>query len=63
MDRDIREAIMTILGTLPVEMEIRFYWYDGAQHVSMTYSDGSVDTARLNRSQDGIGVVVPAAVH
>ncbi|MDN4571922.1 hypothetical protein DBB29_25005 [Pandoraea cepalis] len=63
MDRDISDAIMTILGTLPVDMEIRFYWHDGAQHVSMTYSDGSVDIGRLNRSPDGIGVVVPAAVH
>lgn len=30
----IQDAIKTILGTLPVGAEFRFYWHDGAQHLS-----------------------------
>jgi len=63
MKSEIGQAMMTILGTLPVGAEVRFYWYDGVQHMSIKYADGSEEVARLNRSSSGIGVLAPAVVH
>lgn len=63
MTPEIRNAIMTILGTLPEGMEMRFFWKDGCQHLSMKLDGEPEQLARLNRAPSGIGVVVPATTH
>lgn len=63
MKPEIGQAMMTILGTLPVGAEVRFYWDDGVQHMSIKYADGTEDVARLNRVSDGVGVLSPAVTH
>lgn len=63
MTPDITSAIKTILATSPDGAELRFYWQDGAQHLHMRLL-GKVDqVAKLNRSSDGSGVIVPAQLH
>ncbi len=44
MREDIKAAVLTILSTLPEEAEFRFYWKDGAQHMSFKVGD---EPARL----------------
>lgn len=63
MNQQINDAIMKILGTLPVGAEMRFFWQDGCQHLSMKLEGTSEQIARLNRAPDGTGVVVPATTH
>lgn len=63
MREDIKTAVLTLLGTLPVDAEFRFYWKDGAQHMSYKFGNEPEQVARLNRAPDGSGVVVPATKH
>ena len=62
MQDDVRKAILTVLSTLPVDAEIRFFWKDGSQHLSMKLPGESEQIARLSRATNGVGVVVPATV-
>ncbi len=63
MREDIKAAVLTILSTLPEEAEFRFYWKDGAQHMSFKVGEEPAQVARLNRAPNGTGVVVPASMH
>ncbi len=63
MNSKINDAMMMILSTLPVGAEIRFFWQDGCSHLSMKLLGEPEQLARLNRAADGVGVVVPAAIH
>ncbi len=63
MQQKIQDAIKTLLGTLPVGAELRFYWHDGAQHLSTKLPGAEEQIARLNRIQDGLGVIVPGTTH
>jgi hypothetical protein len=63
VDRKISDAIMTIIGTLPIDAEMRFYWQDGCSHLSLTMPGRPEQIARLNRSSDGTGVLVPSMTH
>lgn len=56
---EIRQAIMTVLGTLPEGSEFRFFWRDGKQHMSMKFVGEPEQTMCLNRRPDGVGVPTP----
>lgn len=63
MTPEIASAIKTILGTLPEGAELRFYWQDGVQHLHMKLPGQDDQVAKLNRVNDGTGVIVPAQLH
>jgi hypothetical protein len=58
----IRQAILLVLSTLPVDTEMRFFWQDGSQHMSMTLPGESEHVARLSRASSDVGVVVPTTM-
>ncbi|MYM92486.1 hypothetical protein [Duganella vulcania] len=60
---EVAAAIRTVLGTLPVGAEIRFYWHDGAQHYCVSLPGQPDQVGRLKRNGDGTGVIVPATLH
>ena len=60
---EIRDAILTVLGTLPVGCEMRFWWQDGHQHMSMQHAGQTAQVLYLNRREDGVGIPTPAAHH
>lgn len=60
---EIRAAIMTVLGTLPLDCEMRFWWQDGRQHMSMQYAGQSAQVLFLNRLADGVGIPTPVVQH
>lgn len=62
MQDDVRNAMLTLLSTLPVEAEIRFYWQDGSQHMSLRMPGEQEQVARLSRAPSGAGVVVPVTL-
>jgi hypothetical protein len=63
LTQKINEAILTILGTLPTNAEIHFFWQEGCPHMSMKLPGEKEQIARLNRQTDGTGIVVPAKTH
>jgi hypothetical protein len=62
MQVDVRQAILLVLSTLPVDAEMRFFWQDGSQHMSMKLPGESEHVARLSRASNGVGVVVPTTM-
>lgn len=63
MREDLKAAVLMILSTLPEGAEFRFFWKDGSQHMSFKVGDEPAQVARLSRAPNGVGVVVPAALH
>ena len=61
---DFMYAIKTMLGGLPKNTELRFYWGDdNRSHFDLIKSDGTIDSYALNRQPDGTGRIVPGALH
>lgn len=58
-ETEFREAMMLVFGALPEGADIHYFWKDGAQHMTVTLEGGQPTTYKLNRSEDGSGVVVP----
>lgn len=57
--KEIREALMMVLSTLPVGAEFRFFWRDGVQHMAMKFGAEPERLMSLNRRADGIGIPTP----
>ncbi|MDR6397918.1 hypothetical protein ACTOWA_00545 [Herbaspirillum seropedicae] len=60
---EIRKAIMTVLGTLPPNMQFHFYWKDGRQYMSMKVDGEPEQIMYLNRLPDGTGIPTPVTKH
>ena len=60
---NLSEAIMTVLGTLPQGMTMRFFWADGKQHLGMTPAGEVEQVLYLNRLPNGVGIPTPVVLH
>jgi hypothetical protein len=56
---DIKQAIITILGGLPDDVSLRFYWVNGERRVDWTEANGDTQTLRLVIGSDGRGISIP----
>jgi hypothetical protein len=56
---DIKQAIITILGRLPHDVSLRFYWVNGERRVDWTEANGNTQTLRLVIGPDGRGISIP----
>jgi hypothetical protein len=54
------EAVRTLLGSLPMGCEMKFYWHDGHQCFEFVDSKGASECYRLCRRDDGCGTIQPA---
>ena len=54
---ELRNAILLMLGGLPVGADIHFYWADGMQQVRVSLEHNDPVTYQLVRKSDGSGVV------
>lgn len=61
--KEISDAIMTVLGTLPPNMQMHFYWKNGRQHLSMKVDGEPEQVMYLNRMPDGTGIPTPVSKH
>ena len=59
LSSEIGQAMMTLLSTLPIDAEVRFFWCDGIPHMKLKYADGTEELARLNRMPGGFGAIIP----
>ncbi|WP_439640095.1 hypothetical protein [Nevskia sp.] len=48
----VMDAIRTLLGSLPRDTEMRFYWQDGRQCLDWTDPESGTQSLRLIRRQD-----------
>lgn len=57
----IREAVLTLMGSLPPQTQMRFYWNDeGRQCFEFLDAKGHADQYQLvRRNDDGKGTVMP----
>lgn len=60
---ELRDSIMTVLGSLPHGCEIRFWWQDDKQHLSMQFDGQPAQVLYINRLADGTGVPTPKTQH
>lgn len=61
-DAELRNAILCVLSTLPVNSEMRFYWKDGTQCVTWTCAHCEPINIVLVRDEHGVGHPMPATV-
>jgi len=59
---DLKQAIITILGGLPDDVSLRFYWVNGERRVDWTEANGDTQTLRLVIGPDGRGISIPLAL-
>lgn len=58
-ETELRDALMTVLGSLPAGAEFRFFWRDGQQHMTIKLGSEPEQTLCLNRRPDDVGVPTP----
>lgn len=56
---ELRQALMTVLGSLPVGAEFRFFWCDGKKHMTMKFGAEPEQTLCLTRRGNGVGIPTP----
>lgn len=54
---ELRNAMLVILGGLPLGAEISFFWKDDVQNMQVSLQGCEPITYCLNRAKDGSGVV------
>jgi hypothetical protein len=57
----INDGIMSVLGSLPIGAELRFFWLNGKQHLHFTQDGVDAAFLYLARNAAGVGIPTPAA--
>lgn len=60
---EIQQAILTLLGGLPNDCEMRFGWDNGQQCFTFRERADAPEQYMLVRKPDGTGRVVPGVLH